>query len=243
MVAYYIFNIKNKFNILTFPKHGCTQIIKIVSEINNIFHLHNHSYNTNDCSVYGTIHNCGQNNKTYNANLPTYLITRKIEDKILSYYLSNYTPDIFITNYLKLDKKYFNMTFNEFVNNINYFQYKDAHLQFIKPINKLLNIKNLKLLDLSNLDNELKKIFIKYNIKFDYKKERHVINNSKRHFATKNILLTNPTISNLQYFNIKRCDLTHPPKYKFINKNLFFNDSIIKQIKNHYKNDLEYFLS
>jgi len=86
----FCFCIQNKFNIVTFPKCGCTQICKWASECNGYFDKHCHSYSNNVCSVYGSIHACGRRNYSFNKELPTYIIYRLPHERILSYYTSNF---------------------------------------------------------------------------------------------------------------------------------------------------------
>ena len=113
----------NKFNIITFPKHGCTQIIKYVSEINGYFKNHNHSYFTNNCNQFGHIHNCGKKNFSYNQDLPTYIITRLPEYKILSYYLSNYCTVIHLFFYFWWTNIFWLFLWNNRSSNFNNYRF------------------------------------------------------------------------------------------------------------------------
>lgn len=57
-----------KFNIITFPKVGCTQIIKYCS-FNKDMKDHQHSWESNFCSKYETIHKCAKQSFEENYEL------------------------------------------------------------------------------------------------------------------------------------------------------------------------------
>ncbi len=86
----YCFCIQNKFNIVTFPKCGCTQICKWASECNGYFDEHSHSYSNSRCSIHENVHACGQANCSFHEGLPTYVVYRFPHERILSYYNSNF---------------------------------------------------------------------------------------------------------------------------------------------------------
>ena len=86
----FCFCIQNKFNIVTFPKCGCTQICKWASECNGYFDEHRHSYSNSRCPVYENVHACGQINYSFHEELPTYIVYRFPHERILSYYNSNF---------------------------------------------------------------------------------------------------------------------------------------------------------
>lgn len=216
----YCFCINNKFNIITFPKHGCTQIIKYISQYLNIFDSHEHSFKTNNCNKFNSIHACGSRFKSYNPNVPTYLVTRPIELKVLSYFKANHY-------YHK--RIHENPSFVYFIDNLEVYYKNDIHhLGMIHQ--KLKGIKIDYLLDLKNLENNLNDLFIKYGINFKFNKE-YIIN-------SKSIMNDNTFLKKEDYSVINYNDLNFP-----VHNELFLNKEIVKKIKTFYKDDLQYYIS
>lgn len=213
----YSFCIDNKFNIVCIPKMGCTQIIKYMSEYLGIFDLHKHSYTENTCAKHGNIHNCGHRLYSYNSNLPTYLVTRSIELRVLSYFKSNYY------HHKKINA---NPTFENFVDNLHlYYKFDPHHLGMISDKIKSKRIRINHLLDLNGIESSLTNLFIKYGISYEFKKK--TIINSTTKIDTENIE---------KMYKKKRSELTFP-----IDSKLFFNEEIKSKIKQFYKKDLKYY--
>ena len=158
----YSFIIENKFNLITFPKHGCTQIIKIISELYGYFDIHQHSYDTNFCKKHNNIHTCGSSNSSFDKKLPTYIVSRTIEDKILSYYLSNYR---YTWSIKEIEKKYKNNSFSEFVKNLDYFSKDTEHLGLLSKKVSKFEFNEFKLIDLNDFNENFRLILGEYNIK------------------------------------------------------------------------------
>jgi hypothetical protein len=76
------------FNIITFPKVGCTQIIKLCTDTEE-YKNHKHSFENNKCSRYGNIHNCGLSVKSENPNLEYLVFYRYPHERILSFFKGN----------------------------------------------------------------------------------------------------------------------------------------------------------
>ena len=174
------------------------------------------------CKIHRTIHKCGKKYFKYNPKLPTYLITRPIHDRILSYYKSKY----------KLLINYGNPTFKSFIDNLNiYYNHDKHHLSMIKDIIKKKNIKINYLLNLDKLEFNLNNLFNKYDINFK-KEKKYIINSTS----------TNETCENkkeiIKNYNLKRSDIKLP-----IVNSTMFNKEIIKKIELFYKKDLEYYIS
>lgn len=211
----YCFCIDNKFNIISIPKNGCTQIIKYISQYLNIFDLHEHSFTTNNCNKYNNIHTCGSRMYSYNSTLPTYLITRPIELKVLSYFKANYYYHKKIND---------NPTFEYFVNNLHTYYNNDIHhLGMIE--NQLKGIKIDYLLDLKDIEIALNNLFNQHNINFTFVKQNIINNSSDEYSENENDL------SNVFYK-----DLKFPVKNK-----LFLDEQLVEKIKLFYKNDLQYY--
>ena len=203
----YSFCIDNKFNIISIPKCGCTQIIKYISQYLDIFNSHQHSFTTNHCNKHGTIHSCGKSLYCYNSKLPTYLITRPIELRVLSYFKANYYYHKIINN---------NPTFEYFVNYLDlYYKHDIPHLGMISDVIKKRGIKVDYLLDLRNIEDSLNNLFNQYNIKYTFVKDI-IINNS-----TNNCQENYHDLSQMLYKNLK-----FP-----VTNDFFLNKKIIKKIK------------
>jgi hypothetical protein len=84
----YILNYKNK-NIMSFPKCGCTQIIKLCTNT-SIFIGHNHDFNHNNCSIHSNIHQCGTRSKKENKAHEYIAFFRFMHERIESFYNANY---------------------------------------------------------------------------------------------------------------------------------------------------------
>lgn len=125
-------NFKN-YNILSFPKCGCTTLIKLCSDIEKFKH-HNHSYEHNNCDIYKKIHVCSYKTFKYNNNHKSIVIYRYPHERLISFYNSNY---------IGCSKEKFN--FNKFIDlSIN----DQSKIKGIKhhtyPINKLLRRRKIK---------------------------------------------------------------------------------------------------
>ena len=175
----YYFNIRNKFNLITFPKHGCTQICKYVSELNGYFDKHNHSYKHNKCDMYKKIHKCGVKMSDYNISLPTYIVIRNVNSRVLSYFLSNYKGEL---------------SFRQFVNKLEMFKKKDInHLGNIvmKLLKSGIQSDNAKFIYLEQFNKNFNKILEKFDLKLNL--DKYIINNSEKHIRIikKNIIIKN----------------------------------------------------
>lgn len=213
----YCFCIDNKFNIIAMPKCGCTQIIKYISQYLGIFNLHQHSFTNNYCNKHKSIHTCGASLFCYNSKLPTYLVTRPIELRVLSYFKANYYHHSIIND---------NPTFEYFVNNLDvYYKHDIHHLGMISEEFKERRIKVDYLLDLRNIEANLNNLFNQYNIKYTFVKDNII--NSTTSKCSENY----QDLSKTLYKNLK-----FP-----VNNNFFFNEKIIEKIRIFYKKDLEYF--
>ena len=185
----YCFCIDNKFNIIAIPKCGCTQIIKYISQYLGIFNLHQHSFTTNYCNKHKNIHNCGNSLFCYNSKLPTYLVTRPIELRVLSYFKANYYYHKRIND---------NPTFEYFVNNLDLYYKSDIHhLGVISDKLKKREIKVDYLLDLRNIEVNLNNLFNQYNIKYTFVKDNII--NSTTNKCSKNY----QDLSKTLYKNLK----------------------------------------
>lgn len=217
----YVFCIDNKFNIIALPKCGCTQIIKYVSQYYNYFDSHGHSFVHNNCRKYGNIHSFGSLLSRYNPNIPTYLITRPVELRVLSYYKANYYHH---KNVLT------NSTFQQFVDNLDkYYNYDKHHLGMISESLKKKNVKVDYLLNLSNLENNLNALFEEYDIKYTFVKSSCINKTSKE---------TSELSERKDLSTVPHGDLIFP-----VDNKLFFNEKIIESIKIFYKEDLNYYIN
>lgn len=215
----YSFCIDNKFNIISIPKCGCTQIIKYISQYLGFFNLHQHSFTNNVCNKNRNIHACGHSIYSYNKNLPTYLISRPIELRILSYFKANYYDHKVIND---------NPTFENFVDNLYLYYKRDTHhIGMVSDIIKQRGIKVDYLLDLRNIEVHLNNLFNQYNIKYTFVKDI-IINNT-----TKNCQENDHDLSKTLYKNLK-----FPVKSE-----KFFNKNIIEKIRIFYKKDLKYYIN
>ena len=86
----YILEYKNK-QIISLPKSGCTNIIKICTN-NDKFISHNHSFYHNNCDINVNIHGCGSANISISNDIEKILIFRYAHERIKSFYFSNYLP-------------------------------------------------------------------------------------------------------------------------------------------------------
>jgi hypothetical protein len=100
----------NNYNIVTFPKVGCTFLIKLCTISKKEYENHGHNFENNFCKKNKTIHNCGRimNNKNFIENKPIIVIYRYPHERILSFYYANYGGKtdkkalrLFILNILK----------------------------------------------------------------------------------------------------------------------------------------------
>lgn len=94
-------------NIITFPKCGCTSIIKICTNNEN-FKNHMHSFEHNKCLINQNIHTCGFVNSYEGNELEKIVFFRYAHERIESFYFSNY-----LENKNTINNK---LTFEEFVN-------------------------------------------------------------------------------------------------------------------------------
>ena len=215
----YCFCIENKFNIVAIPKCGCTQIIKYISQYLDIFNLHEHSFTANTCNKYKNIHSCGSRMYSYNSKLPTYLVTRPIELRVLSYFKANHYDHKIIND---------NPTFEYFVDNLHLYYKRDIHhLGMISELIKTIGIKVDYLLDLRNIEVNLNNLFNQYNIKYTFVKDIIVNNTTNKCQDQENY----HDLSNMLYKNLK---------FPVINE-YFLNKKIIEKIRIFYKKDLEYY--
>jgi hypothetical protein len=138
----YILQYKNK-NIICFPKTGCTTIIKLCTNTKE-FEKHCHTFESNKCNKWGTIHKCGTKSKKYNSCFDTIIIYRYPHERIKSYFYSNYQA------YKK------NITFEIFVNQLlnNNFSNDNNIMGHLRPISyfNYSRFKNQKLIHLNNLN-------------------------------------------------------------------------------------------
>jgi hypothetical protein len=216
----YSFNIENKFNLISFPKLGCTQVIKYVSDYLDYFSDHQHSYSNNNCKEFENIHNCGAKNFKLNINQPTFLVTRKIQDRVLSYYLSN--------NYFyKKVNGFHDPTFKEFVEHLNlFYSFDEHHLGFIYKNLKKYKIKNLNKLNLDNLEPTLNNLFQEFGIEFVFNKE----------------LIINKSIANEERVEIDYSTFKHSQLIQPFQRENFYNDDILKKIRKFYRKDLKNYI-
>lgn len=138
----YILKYKNK-NIICFPKTGCTTIIKLCTNTKE-YEKHKHTFESNKCSKWGTIHKCGSRNKKYDIHLETIIIYRYPHERIKSFYYSNY--------HSYNDK----LTFEEFINNIDDLLKNDNNIAgHLRPISffNLSKFKKQKFIHLNDLNN------------------------------------------------------------------------------------------
>jgi len=218
-IIMYSFCIDNKFNIVAIPKCGCTQVIKYISQFLNIFDLHQHSFTHNVCNKSRNIHSCGSSLYSYNSKLPTYLITRPIELRVLSYFKANYYHHKIIND---------NPTFEYFVNNLDlYYKHDIHHIGMISDEIKKRGIKVDYLLDLRNIEVNLNNLFNKYNIKYTFVKD--VIVNNTTNKCQENY----HDLSEMQYKN-----LNFP-----VTSDFFLNNKILEKIRIFYKKDLDYYIN
>lgn len=220
----YKLNVRNKFNILTLPKQGCTQIGIIISDINGYFDNHGHSWENGFCDTNQNIHNCMDRNSSFNKSQKTYMFSRKIEEKILSYYLANYA---YMQN--NHDKKYKNLSFYDFVQNLDFFTKKDfGHIGHMDPF---IKSNEIEILDLDNFFTTFQGLLNDYEI--DYKIKNNIISNNTKNRIKKGHLLSDTP------FDIKFYDIEN---YK-LDRNLFFTDDIMDMIYNFYGDDKKYYIS
>lgn len=215
----YCFCVDNKFNIISIQKCGCTQIIKYMSQYLGIFNLHEHSFTNNYCNKHRNIHKCGASCLySYNSKLPTYLVTRPIELRVLSYFKANYY------HHKKIND---NPTFEYFVNNLDsYYKFDNHHLGMISDKIKKRG-KGIILLDLRDIETNLNNLFNQYNIKYTFVKDNII--NSTSNNCSENY----EDLSKILYK-----DLKFP-----VNNNNFFNKEIIEKIRIFYKKDLQYYIN
>lgn len=138
----YILKYKNK-NIICLPKCGCTTIIKLCTNTEE-YKKHNHSFENNKCTKWGTIHKCGSRSKKYDTNLETIIIYRYPHERIRSFYHSNF-------------KGYKNRsTFENFINNLQEYLNNDqniaGHLKTFSDFD-LSKFKKQKFIHLNDFNN------------------------------------------------------------------------------------------
>ena len=209
-----MFNINDKFNIITFPKCGSTQIIKILLYEKGLFEKHNHSWYHN--SEHNLIRTCASNelNKNINYNNITYVFIREHKYRILSYYLSNYNENLSFYNFIK-----------KLINN------KINHNNHLDPFIIPNNIKIIELVDMKNIN-------IFFNEKFNTDKFNNenfnIENNSNNFFNNKNLEykkdIYNVERNNLKYFNFKKEDFFSA---EIINDINFFYEYNINDLKKY----------
>ena len=147
----YRFNVKNLFNLITYPKHGCTQISQWVAECGG----RAIDYEQHRCqNVHGWYKKySGQ----WNSEKLTYAIYRLPHERALSYYLSNYSYAINGRH-----KNYNNLSFLEFVDNLPKIQKLDRHhlgsfspkIKSLIKEGKILEFKLLNLKDFNSFTEE-----------------------------------------------------------------------------------------
>lgn len=130
------------YNIVSFPKCGCTQIIKLCTDTPEYSHF-NHDYNHNKCSVYGTIHNCGNALRKEDPSLEYLLFYRFPHERIESFYYSN-------ASYHPIFK---NMSLNSFIGSITKNRSKDPVYEgHLTPISSFTPRNKCKYIHLNNLN-------------------------------------------------------------------------------------------
>ena len=86
-MTYYSLIFKD-YNVISFPKVGCTQVIKYCTDLEQ-YADHGHSYTSNTCLKNSTIHNCGAVLRSENKNFKYLIPVRYPHERILSYFWSN----------------------------------------------------------------------------------------------------------------------------------------------------------
>ena len=134
-------NINNSFNILTYPKHGSTQIIQWAAECMGK-KVDYEQHRSPRWSLWGK----------WNPENTTYIIYREPWERVLSHYLSNYEYSVH-----QRHSRYSNLSFSEYVDDIFDIMKLDMHhLKPFSPTVKSLRqnglIGELKLLNLTNLN-------------------------------------------------------------------------------------------
>jgi len=148
---------KENYNILAFPKVGCTFLIKLCTIGNIKYKNHGHKYQTNQCKKHKNIHQCGNKNSKYDKNKQIIVFYRFPHERILSFYYGNYNGNA----KLKL-------SLEEFVNKIlvdqNFLPGLYYHTYpIIQKIREHVIFKNKKIIyyHLKELNNTWKTIFKK----------------------------------------------------------------------------------
>lgn len=223
---YYYFDLQDKFNLIAFPKCGCTQIIKICTEINNTFKSHNHSYKHNKCDKHLTIHACGRAHSNLNEKNLSYIALRPPVERVLSFYLANY-HDV-INN--AADSELKNLSFKEFVDLFteNKITHDDHLVPYVETINRLKGI-NFKLIKLECFNKFIQEMSIKHRFGLHDIEKKSVINNTALQSLRGDKAID-------EYFNIKYSDLS---KYRLVNRQLFFNDRITQKINDFFEGDVK----
>ena len=142
----YQFNINNSFNIVTYPKHGCTQITQWAAECRG----KGIDYEQHRCQG---AHSWARTMAgTWNPENITYVVYREPWERALSHYLSNYEYSIH-----QRHRPYRNLSFSEYVESIANIMKLDAHhlRPFSPAVRGLIqngSITKLKLLNLKSLN-------------------------------------------------------------------------------------------
>lgn len=117
------------FNIIAFPKAGCTQIIKLCTNTDK-YKKHAHSFDSNDCAKHGTIHDCATQQRNEDPSLPYLVFYRYPHERVLSFFNAN----------CRGDEVYFKgMNLETFINTVS--DKKFRHRSFdhhLAPIHKFL---------------------------------------------------------------------------------------------------------
>lgn len=137
------------FNVVAFPKAGCTQIIKLCTDTDQ-YKNHEHSFDSNDCAKYGTIHGCATQQRNEDPGLPYLVFYRYPHERILSFFNAN----------CRGDEAYFKgMNLETFIDTVSDKQFR--HISFdhhLAPIHKFLPKNTCRYYHLS----ELNKVWLNY---------------------------------------------------------------------------------
>ena len=139
----YIFIYKG-FNVVAFPKVGCTQIIKLCTNTDK-YKKHEHSFDSNDCSKYGSIHGCARQQEKEDPSLPYLVFYRYPHERILSFFNANcgweapfkgMNLETFINTVS--DKKFRHKSFDHHLAEINKFSPKNkCDYHHLRDLNKI----------------------------------------------------------------------------------------------------------
>ena len=187
----YSLNYKNT-NIITFPKCGCTMVIKLCTNTLD-FKNHNHDFKHNQCSLFGNIHNCGHQSFEEISSEENYVIFRYPHERIESFYYSNY-----LGNSIKKDNQ---LSLEDFVCGVleNRLNNIPGLIDHVRPIVNYKNkIDNHIFIHLNNLND----FFFK---KFNEDISEYFIINKSLH-----------KIENCDSDLIEKCKKRYKNEYKFL---------------------------